>query len=142
MPQTFLEIIGCGSQSAGPSLSPKKYYRYMFLNFTNQFPLYQNIIMMYFLKIGLYSSFSRDKNCMNITYRSRANKGRSFYPKNYFWAYVLWCILSKIVLPVVYIDKIQQNTTILDQFHGCGYYSRASVIGASTVVSNLRFTKL
>ena len=77
-------------------------------------------IFLLFIKEGIESriqyrqqesnKYQKDRKNTNTAsiYRTRANKGRGFYSKIIFWAYALWCIVSKIVhSPIVKIDKIQ-----------------------------------
>ena len=49
--------------------------------------------------------------------------------------YALWCVLPKIIQSsIVKLDEIWENTPISDHFDIFGYYSRASFIGAITVI--------
>ena len=69
-------------------------------------------------------------------YRTRANKGRSYYSKNIFWTYTPWCIWPNFVYEyLVEIDEIDLNAPILGRFKGCGYNSRATFNVACTVDS-------
>ena len=73
------------------------------------------------------------------TYRTHANKGRGFYSKITFITYLRTMVHFTQNCSLAY-SKNRQKTVkpVLDQSNGCGYYLRASTVGASTV-SKYRF---
>ena len=71
----------------------------------------------------------------SFDYRTRAIKGRGFYSKNIFWTCALWLVWPKFVhVHIIKIDIFHLNAPILGHFKGCGYNSRATFNGASTVL--------
>ena len=89
-------------------------------------------------KINQRSKYKHGSEILSI-YRTCANKGSGLYSKNILSVQHNGTFLPNFVYFYnIWLHKIQHNIPIFGKFR-CGYYSRASFIGAGTVSMTLKY---
>ena len=81
----------------------------------------------------------KSSNSRGVSYRTRASKGRGLYSRIIFFGPQQWLVLSKIIyFYFMRLRKISVKRAYFEQIIRCGYYLRASFIGAGTVLPHCK----